>query len=188
MEHDLPLTLSRCSESVGNDIDLDRGIVIIPRSHVDVLTDKHLINYKDHRVTFPSWLLNVGKVPDRAKGYSPHTVYGTAYRTARFDKWRWENCDGYSMPPTQEEAEAFTEWLAYDYGESETAKGKLQEGIQRYGKWLHHERNGDEWEFEYNFDSSGGNHQPQDSLTRKERQQIRQGKLPPPKCYTCWLI
>ena len=173
MEYELPLTLSRCTETDGSVSDLNRGIMVIPETHESVLTDKQLINYKEHRTKFLSWLLNVGKDPERAEGYSPHTIYGTAYRTARFDKWRWEEFGGYSMPPTEEEAQAFVEWLAFDYDQSETAKGKLQEGVQRYNKWLQHRRNADEWDYNYQFDSSGGNHQPQDFLTREERRKIR---------------
>ena len=177
MEYELPLTLSRCTESGSADFDLNRGIVVIPKSHDDVLTEKQAVNYREHRTKFLSWLLNVGKDPERAEGYSPHTVYGTAYRTARFDKWRWEEFGGYSMPPTEEEAKAFVEWLAFDYDQSETAKGKLQEGVQRYNRWLQHRQNADEWEYDYQFDSSGGNHQPQDFLTREERRKIRQAAL-----------
>jgi len=185
MEYELPLTLSRCTDGVGDDIGLKRGIVVIPETHEEVLTDKKLINYKEHRKKFLLWLLNVGKDPERAEGYSPHTVYGTSYRTAKFDKWRWENCGGYSMPPTEDEAQKFIEWLAFDYDQSETAKGKLQEGVQRYNKWLQHRKNADEWDFDYIFDGSGGNHQPQDFLTRKERRKIRQtalerGEIPSP--------
>ena len=84
--------------------------------------------------------MNVGKDPERAEGYSPHTVYGTA----RLDKWQWEEFGGYSMLPTEEEAKAFVEWLAFDYDQSETAKGKLQEGVQRYNRWLQHRQNVDE--------------------------------------------
>ena len=177
MEHELPLTLSRCDVRLGDEIDFNRGIVIIPKTHESLLSDKQLINYKEHRVKFMSWLWNVGKNPEKARGYATHTVYGTAYRTAKFDEWRWKNCGGYSMPPTEDEAKAFMEWLAYEYEHSETAKGKLQGGVRRYGKWLHHRKNRDEWEFDYHFDGSGGNHQPQDFLTREERQQIRQAVL-----------
>jgi len=62
------------------------------------------------------------------------------------------------MPPTEDEAQKFIEWLAFDYDQSETAKGKLQEGVQRYNKWLQQRKNADEWEFHYIFDGSGGNH------------------------------
>ena len=60
---------------------------------------------------------------------------------------------------------------------SQTVKGKAQESLQRFPKRLHHERGYDEWEFEYSFDGSGGNHQPQDFLTREERRAIRQAAL-----------
>lgn len=177
MEYELPLILSRCPEIEGDEIGLDRGIVVIPKSHESWLNDKQLINYKEHRVRFLSWLWNVGKDVERATGYSEYTVYGSAYRTARFDRWRWEHCGGYSMPPSEEEAQAFVEWLAFDYDQSETAKGKLQEGVRRYNKWLQHDKNYDEWEYDYRFDSSGGNHQPQDFLSREERRKVRQAVL-----------
>ncbi|MBZ6496495.1 hypothetical protein [Natrinema longum] len=65
--------------------------------------------------------------------------------------------------------------LAFEYDQSETAKGKLQEGVRRYNKWLRHEKNYDEWEYDYQFDSSGGNHQPQDFLSREERKKNKEG-------------
>lgn len=74
MEYETAMTLSRCTESVGVEIDLNRSIVVIPKTHDDVLTEKQLINYKEQRVKFLSWLLNVGENPSKAKGYSPHTV------------------------------------------------------------------------------------------------------------------
>lgn len=177
MEYELPLTLSRCSETEGVDKAPDRGIVVIPKSHEGHLNDRQYINYKEHRVRFLSWLLNVGKDPERATGYSGYTVYSTAYRTAQFDKWRWDKFGGYTWPPTEDEASAFVEWLAHDYEYSETAKGKLQEGVKRYNKWLRHDKGSDKWEYEYTFNSSGGNHQPQDFLTQEERGQIRQAVL-----------
>jgi len=94
-------------------------------------------------VRFLPWLLSVGKDTERATDYSKYTVYGSAYRTARFDKWRWEHCGGCSMPPSEEEAQEFVERFAFEYDQSETAKGKLQEGVRRYNKWLRHEKNHD---------------------------------------------
>jgi len=60
-------------------------------------------------------MLNIGKDLESATGYSEYTVYGTAYCTARFNEWRWEHCGGYSMPPSEDEAQAFVEWLAFEY-------------------------------------------------------------------------
>lgn len=103
--------------------------MVIPKSHEGWQNDKQLINYREHRVRFLSWMWNVGKDPESATGYSEYTVYGTAYRSARFDKWRWERFSGYSMPPTEDETKAFIERFAFDYDQSETAKSKLQEGF-----------------------------------------------------------
>lgn len=67
-------------------------------------------------------------------------------------------------------------------------KGKLQESIRRYNKWLRHEKNYHEWEYDYKLDSSGGNYQPQDLLSREKRKKIRQavltiGEIPSPVIY-----
>ena len=54
MEYELPLTLSRCTESGSVDFDLNRGIVVIPKSHESVLSEKQAVNYKEHRTKFLS--------------------------------------------------------------------------------------------------------------------------------------
>ena len=123
-----------------------------------------------------SWLLKIGKNPDKAEGYSPYTVYSTAYRTAAFDCWLWDQRGAYKHPPDDEDAAAYMDYLAVS-DTSQTAKGKAQEGLEHFSKRLYHERGFDEWAFEYSFDGSGGNHQPQDFLTREERRAIRQAAL-----------
>jgi integrase len=173
---DLPITLSRCPEYTNGEIDTDRPIPVVPKSHDCVLTEKQLVDYKDSRVQFLSWLLNVGKTPEKAEGYSPYTVYSSAYRTARFDLWLWEQKNEYKHPPEADDAAAYMDYLAVS-DKSQVEKGKAQEALQHYSKWLHHQRGHDEWEFEYSFDGSGGNHQPQDFLTREERRAIRQAAL-----------
>ena len=40
-----------------------------------------------------------------------------------------------------------------------------------------HKRGHDEWDFECSVDGFGGNHQPQDFLTREEHRAIRQAAL-----------
>lgn len=120
--------------------------------------------------------MNVGKDPNKADGYSEYTVYSTAYRTARFDEWSWENRGEYHYPSTADDAAAYMDWLAFS-DKGRTEKGKSQEGLQHLSKWLHHQHGHDEWEFQYSFDGSGGNHQPRDFLTREERRTIRQVAL-----------
>ena len=173
---DLPIGLKRCDVNLAGDLDPGRSIPVVPKSHDDVLTEKELVDYKSQRVKFLSWLLNFGKSPDKGQGYSEYTIYSDAYRTAKFDKWVWIEGNGYRYPPDKGDADEFLEHLAYS-DEGEVEKGKLQEGIQHLGKWLHHERGRDKWEFDFRFDGSGGNHQPQDFLTQDERRAIRQAAL-----------
>ncbi|MFD1563088.1 tyrosine-type recombinase/integrase [Haloarchaeobius amylolyticus] len=172
----LPITLSRCAISTNVEVDSERAIKVVPKSHDEALNDKQLVDYKDHRVRFLSWLLKVGKIPEKAEGYSPYTVYSTAYRTARFDLWLWEQKGGYKYPPDSDDGAAYMDYLAFS-DKSQTSKGKAQEGLQHFSKWLQHTQGRDEWEFEYSFDGSGGNHQPEDYLTREERRDIRQAAL-----------
>ena len=80
---DLPIGLENCDVKLNGDLDPGRSIPVVPQSHDDVLTEKELVDYKAQRVKFLSWLLNVGKDPDRAKGYAEYTIYSTAYRTSR---------------------------------------------------------------------------------------------------------
>jgi integrase len=176
MNADLPITLENCDVDVETNLDPGRSIVIVPKTLDDVLIDRQLVDYKDQRVQFLSWLLNIGKNPRRAEGYAPYTVYSDAYRTARFDQWVWKQRDEYQYPPKEQDAHDFIDHLAYsDKGRVE--KGKLQEGIEHLNKWLHHTRGESEWEFDITFRSTSGNLEPRDYLSADERRAIRQAAL-----------
>lgn len=82
----------------------------------------------------------------------------------------------YKHPPDSDDAAAYMDYLAVS-DKSQPEKGKAQEALTHFSKWLHYERGYDKWEFEYTFDGSGGNHQPQDFLTREERRTIRHAAL-----------
>jgi len=60
---------------------------------------------------------------------------------------------------------------------ADSTKGKKMEALLRYSKWLQRTFNHGEWEFEWTFQSGGGNSGPRDFLTREVRQQIRQAAL-----------
>lgn len=81
---DLPITLSRCPEFTYGEIDYERRIpsTEIARRRPNREAIRRLQN---SRVRSPSWLFNPGKTPEKAEGYSPYTIYFTAYRTAKFD-------------------------------------------------------------------------------------------------------
>lgn len=153
-----------------------QSIIIVPEDNQQELTDKEHLDYYEYRGSFLTWLLKLGKNPEKAKGYSPYSVYNTGYRTAEFDRWAWERHGGYSVPPTQEDATQFMEEVALS-SVSESTKGKKLEALLRYSKWLQDRFGEDEWEFSWNFNSSGGNHQPQDFLSIRERRAVRQAAL-----------
>ena len=155
MTEELSIMLERCDVPLPGNLDPNRSIVVVPETHDGVLSEKQRVDYRDQRARLLSWLLNVGKSPTEGEGYSQYTVYSTSYRTARFDRWVWQHRDEYRYPPEEADARDFLQHLAFsDKGRVE--KGKLQEAINHLNKWLHHTRDEPEWEFEYQFDGSGG--------------------------------
>ena len=171
-----PRFLERCPGFDSDQMEPNRTIRIVRKGQMEFLTDKQILDYYEHRKNYLTWLAKIGKNPEKAEGYSPFTVSATADRTARFDLWRWKNRGGYSIPPTEEDAQAYMEKVAY-MDVVESTKGQHLEALLRYNKWLRQEIGADEWEFKWNFQSGGGNNAPQDFLTREERQKIRQAAL-----------
>lgn len=101
---DLPITLSRCPISTTVDLGVSRTIAVVPKTHEGILTDKQLVDYKAQRVQFLSWLVNDGKTPEKPDGYSPYRVSNTAYCTAQFDRWVWDQKARYHYPPDAHDA------------------------------------------------------------------------------------
>ena len=76
-------SLQGCDVVQPGELDPGRHIVLVPKSHDDVLTDKQRVDYSAYREQFLTWLSKVGKNEDKAEGYSPYTVYAT------ISKWGW---------------------------------------------------------------------------------------------------
>lgn len=177
MTKDLPKTLKSCDVITIESIDPNRRILIVPKKTKDVLTEKEFVDYHEYRKQFLVYLLKFGKDESKAEGYSPYTVYADHYRSAKFDRWVWEQHGGYHVPPGLDDAQEFMEEVALSE-QSETSKGKLQEMLKRYSRWLQHKFGQDPWEFDWTFDGSGrSSQQPADFLTVEERQKIRQAAL-----------
>lgn len=154
---------------------VDIPFPVVPEANADLLTEKQLVDYENHRHDFVRWLLVRGKDPDEYTGYSVDTVKRTAYRCAKFDRDTWQSDDGYSIPLTQPQAESYLEQMAYE-GHSGTHLHKIQHSLRRYFKWLHYDRGGELWEPDANF-RSNGRQNPPDFLSREERKKIRQAAL-----------
>jgi len=171
-----PNRLTRCPGFDSGQMEPNRNIRIVQKRHQEFLSDKQILDYYEFRKPFLSYLMKMGKNPQKARGYSPYTVKATANRTARFDLWMWENRGGYKMPPDEEDAKAYMEKVAFR-DVTDSTKGKTLEALGRYSKWLQHKFDRDQWEFSWTFNSSGGNNGPRDFLTKTERRKIRQAAL-----------
>jgi len=168
-------TSSESCDTLQADLDAGRKIVLVPRPNQDYLGDKQHHEYRAYRETFLKWLLHEAKDPDRAIGYSPYTVYETGYRAAKFDRWVWDQHNGYTYPPGTADADGYLKEVAYkDLAQS--TKGKLEEMLQRYTRWLDTRFDIGDWDPNYSFQSAGGG-SPQDFLTREERRQIREAVM-----------
>jgi integrase len=164
-----------CDNTLDADLDPGRSIVIVPQKNQSLLSKKKQVDYHDYREKFLKWLLHLGKNPDRGVGYSDYTVYGTGYRAAKFDRWVWNKHGGYRLPPTTEDADEYMEEAAYS-DKAQATKGKREEMLKRYFRWLNQTHGVDEWEPNFSFESHGSS-QPRDFLTVEERRQIREAAL-----------
>jgi integrase len=166
----------------GTEMEPNRNITIVPESNADLLSEKERIDYYEHRKALLTYLLKFGKNPEKAKGYSPYTVYNTGYRAAEFDRWVWQNgregekAADYTFPPAQEDAAEYMEEVALS-DVSDSTKGKKLEMLRRYSGWLSDQYGLSEWEFRWEFKSGGGNSGPRDFLSIEERRQVRQAAL-----------
>jgi len=108
-----PRTLERCPGFESDMLEPNRNISIVQKRQEEFLTEKQLLDYYQYRKEFLTYLLRIGKDPQKAKGYSPYTVKNTADRTARFDLWVWNNRGGYQIPPDSEDATAYMDTVAF---------------------------------------------------------------------------
>lgn len=76
MMDDLPNSLKRCDVLIPTDaMEPSREVVIVPKWHREFLSKKEMVDYYEYRKPFLKYLVNMGKNLEKAKGYSPHTVY-----------------------------------------------------------------------------------------------------------------
>lgn len=108
-----PRTLERCPGFESDMLEPNRNISIVQKRQEEFLTEKQLLDYYQYRKEFLTYLLRIGKDPQKAKGYSPYTVKNTADRTARFDLWVWNNRGEYQIPPDSEDTTAYMDTVAF---------------------------------------------------------------------------
>ena len=151
------------------------GVPAVTEPSEQRLNAKQLLDYREQREEFLSWLLAFGKDPMRGAGYSRATVRRTAYRTDQFNRWVWTDEGQYTMSISHDHADEYMRELAYGE-QSNTHKANTQKSLKRFFKWQSHERGGEEWDPSQSFSTSGSNN-PRDYLTVEERQEIREAAL-----------
>lgn len=135
--------------------------------------------YRQDRKDFLQWLHTQGKDPAKGEGYSAYTVWETNYKTAKFERFTWDYHDKYKFPPDHDDANAWNEALKMRDVKTST-KGKEQEAILRYYRWLDHKGLQDEWDIaeEERFSSTGSNSESRpDYLDSQERKLIREAAI-----------
>ncbi|WP_271958880.1 tyrosine-type recombinase/integrase [Halorubrum ezzemoulense] len=164
------------NERYSIEIEGDRTLNLVPSKNDEQLNEKQLVDYGEHRREFIRWLREQGKHPEKREGYSDYTVYETAYKTARFDRWVWGEEGRYTIPPTPEHADQYIDDVVVYRDVTNSTKGKSEEALMRYFRWLDATTHTPEWEHEQRFRSGGGD-SPRDYLTRRERRLVREAAL-----------
>jgi len=136
-------------------IEPSRSIQIVPEQNEKHLNEQQHADYREYRWKFIQWMRTEGKNPEKAEGYSDYTAYETAYRTARFDRWAWNREERYSIPPEPERATEYIEEDVIYRDVSNATKGKTEEALARYYRYLAGKYPGCEWEHDQRFSSSG---------------------------------
>jgi hypothetical protein len=70
--------------------EIDDEITVVPEKTEKMLTPQQVVDYRDYRESLLRWLLNLGKKPEKAEGYSKGTVKVRAYRMDKFMCRVWE--------------------------------------------------------------------------------------------------
>jgi len=163
------------SDEVGSEmVALDR-LAVVPEPTKERLTERQLIDYRDHREDLLEWLLVFGKNPQKGEGYAFETIRNGSYRIDQFYRWVWDEYDGYTTDITHEHADAYMRELARR-DESDYSRNNTQSSIKRLFKWKAHERGGELWDPTVTFTDPSGS-QPRDFLTRDERTKVREAAL-----------
>jgi site-specific recombinase XerD len=152
------------------------GIPTATQKTISQLTDKQLLDYRQHRVNFIQWLLNLGKDPQHFEGYAQSSARTRADKHDQFCRWLWSEYDGYTLSITTDHADAYLKEVAFrDLKPS--SRPSYQKAVQAYFKWKHHEKGGSEWDNDRSFYHRPDTTIPRDYFTQEERRKLREASL-----------
>ena len=156
-------------------VDLE-GITVVTEPVAERLNERQLVDYRTARENCLTWLLAMGKDPQKAEGYAHSTVSNRAYRMDQFYRWVWDEYGGYTTDVRHEHADAWLRELA-GQDKSNVHKDLCLKALQMLFKWREHEHGLAEWEPALRFSTGSRTTQPRDFLTVEERRQIREAAL-----------
>lgn len=140
------------------------------------LNERQVVDYREHRRDLLTWLRDIGKTPDKGKGYAEDTVYNRGYRVDAFYRWVWQQEGGYTTAVTTHHADRYCrELLSEDC--SDNHRSNTQKALKSLFKWREYTRNGESWEPQIQLTGSPPSRQPRDYFEREERRALREASL-----------
>lgn len=160
--------------SADNKVD---GIVLVTEDAAKHLNPRQEIAYREHRRELAEWMLNLGKNPEKAEGYSYSTAKNRMNKLDLFYRFVWDQEGRYVQDITTDHADQWMQWLArQDYKES--TKCYYQKSAQTLFKWKRDARGQDvEWDPAIEYSDPSAYYQPREYLTRQDRRRLREAAM-----------
>lgn len=153
------------------------GIVLVSEKAMEFLNPRQEVVYRQHRRDLAEWMLNLGKNPKKAEGYSYSTAKNRMNRLDIFYRFVWEQEGQYVQWMTPDHADDWMRKLA-KRELKESSKNHYQKSVKTLFKWQRDARNRDvEWDPEIEYSDPSTNYQPRDYLTKQDRRKLRQAAM-----------
>ena len=154
-----------------------QGIVLLTDEASKFLNPREEIAYREHRRELAEWMLNLGKDPGKAEGYSFSTAKNRMNKLDLFYRWVWDQEQRYVQDIKIEHAEAWMRDLA-KRDLKESTKCHYQKSVQTLFKWMREARNRDvEWEPSIEYSDPSTAYQPREYLTQSDRKKMREAAM-----------
>lgn len=154
-----------------------RGIPLVTGKARELLNPRQEVVYREFRRDLAEWMLNLGKNPEKAEGYSDATVEMRMNRLDLFFRWVWEQEGQYTQDVTTEHADDWMRHLAATEFK-ESTKAHYQTAVKTIFKWQRHARGKDvEWDPVIEYSDPSSTYQPREYLTREDRRKLREAAM-----------
>ncbi len=153
------------------------GIPLVTKQAREYLNPRQEIAYKEHRREMAEWMLNLGKNPEKAEGYSQSVAETRMNRLDLFYRWVWDQNGRYIQDLTTDHADAWMRHLA-KRDMKETSKCNYQKAVKTLFKWKREAKGKDvEWEPEIEYSDPSTGYHPREYLTREDRKKLREAAM-----------